>query len=124
MIKLLLSFSALLGGTGVVLGAFLAHALKNRLSENMLTVFEVGVRYQMYHSIAIFIATFAYYQFQNSWFLYSAFSFLVGTFIFSLSLYLLAVTEIKTIGMITPIGGTLLVIGWILLLVGFLNAKI
>ncbi len=103
--KILLSLGALLGFIAVAAGAFGAHALKSRLSQDMLSVFEVGVRYQMYHALAILLAALLTAS-TAGWF------FLGGTVLFSGSLYLLALTGIKTFGMITPIGGVILLIGW------------
>ncbi|AWN23418.1 DUF423 domain-containing protein [Deinococcus irradiatisoli] len=99
---------ALLAGTAVALGAFGAHALKSTLSADALAVFETGVRYQMYHGLAL-LALGAFPQQRRGplWLL-------IGTLIFSLSLYALALSGIKVLGAITPIGGVLQLLGWLL----------
>jgi len=109
--QLFLSIASLLGGLGVILGAFGAHYLKTILDQEMLNVFETGVRYQMYHVFALFAVALT----EGS--AYSGWAFIVGTVLFSGSLYLLSITGIKWLGMITPIGGVILVIGWLLLFI-------
>lgn len=99
----------------VALGAFAAHGLKGRLTPDMLATFEVAVRYQMYHSLALIaVAWAASYWPQSSagtagWF------FLAGILIFSGSLYILTITDLRWLGAITPIGGVAFLIGWLLL---------
>lgn len=116
--KTLFVAAALLGFLGVVLGAFGSHALKERLAPSMLAIFEVGVRYQMYHALAAVAAALAMGSFTNGFMLGSGWLFVVGTLVFSGSLYLLALTEIKTWGMVTPLGGLLLLGGWLSMLIG------
>lgn len=97
---------ALLAGSGVALGAFGAHALKAALTPEMLANYETGVRYQMYHGLGLLALGHFPTQRRAPAFL------LAGTLIFSLSLYLLALTGQKWLGAITPIGGVLQLIGW------------
>ena len=104
---------------GVALGAFGAHALKSKLTESALNTFEIGVRYQMYHSLAIlFAALFSERSglFQTAGYLYAA-----GILLFSFSLYVLAFTGIKWLGAITPLGGLCFLAGHALLLIAFLR---
>ena len=97
-------------------GAFGAHALRNRLSPDMLAVFETGVRYQMYHAFAILIVAAAIGHFGNARLLGAAgWSFTAGVVLFSGSLYALALSDVTTLGAITPIGGLLFLLGWALL---------
>ncbi|MGH7774677.1 MAG: DUF423 domain-containing protein [Candidatus Binatia bacterium] len=99
----------------VLLGAFAAHGLKNRLSPEMLNAFEVGVRYQMYHAFALTAVAWASTRWQGSRVTAAGWLFLVGTVIFSGSLYLLSVTGMRWLGAITPIGGAAFLLGWLLL---------
>ncbi len=103
------SVTALLG---VALGAFGAHALKSSLDEYSLGVFEVGVRYQMYHSFALLFVGWMLQNQTYSTLNFAGWMFLAGIIIFSGSLYTLAVTGIKTFGAITPIGGLCFLLGW------------
>lgn len=101
----------------VALGAFGAHALRNQLSDRMMEVFETAVRYQMIHSITILIAGILVDR--GAFFQYAGWSYIIGTILFSGSLYLLAVTNIRTLGMITPLGGLAFLAGHVLLLLAF-----
>ena len=94
-------------------GAFGAHALRTRLSPEMLAVFEIGVRYQMYHVFALIAVATAMAQFgQVRLLTIAGWSFIAGIVIFSGSLYALALTGTGMFGAITPIGGVGLLIGW------------
>ncbi|MCH9626434.1 MAG: hypothetical protein S4CHLAM2_00560 [Chlamydiales bacterium] len=108
----LFSLGGLFGFLAVATGAFGAHALKNRLSQEMLAIFEVGVRYQMYHALALLVVAFIP-GFQAA---FAGWAFLLGTLVFSGSLYALSISGIKVLGAITPIGGLLLLVGWIFLI--------
>jgi len=119
MFRMLLSLSSMLGCLGVVLGAFGAHFLKQKISLESLAVFEVGVRYQMYHVFAIFVSAWGFAQFQDQLFGYAAWLFVVGILLFSGSLYLIALFGLRYLGIITPIGGLCFVVGWICLMFGF-----
>ena len=104
---------AILGFLGVAFGAFGAHALKNRLSPDLLGVFETGVRYQMYHTLAVLIVAAAIGHIGNARLLVIAgWLFFAGTVLFSGSLYVLALTGVGMLGAITPIGGVLFLLGW------------
>lgn len=118
MSQLFLILSAILGGTAVMLGAFAAHGLKSQLSANMLSAFETGVTYQFYHAIALLVLALWIKQTHSVWFLTTGYLWLAGTLLFSGSLYALALTGIKWFGPITPLGGVLMIAGWISLLVG------
>ena len=101
------------GAIAVIAGAFGSHALRERLDPEMLRVFEVGVRYQMYHALALLavgILAARGLQLQAA-----GWCFLVGTVFFSGSLYALALGGSKLFGPITPIGGAILIAGWALL---------
>jgi len=99
----------------VAAGAFGAHALKAKLSADMLTAFESGARYQATHALGILVAAWIGTQYSGRFPGYAAACFTVGIFLFSGSLYALSVTGIRKLGMITPLGGLLFMIGWALL---------
>ena len=113
---------AMLSALSVVLGAFGAHSIKEKVTPEVLAIFETGVRYQIYHSIALLITGVLYMQFRNNAILWAGRLFISGILLFSGSLYLLCyikaagLTELSAVGMITPFGGVALVAGWLLLL--------
>ena len=123
MDRTFLLMGSVFGFLGVALGAFGAHALKSRLSPDMLAVFETGIRYQMYHAFAILIAAAAIGHIGNARLLVIAgWFFSAGILLFSGSLYVLALTGIGMLGAITPIGGLLFLAGWACL-AGFAIAR-
>ncbi len=97
---------------GVAFGAFGAHALKSRLSAEMLAVFEVGVRYQMYHALALLAVAWACTRWPGPFVIASGWLFLAGIVIFSGSLYVLSLSGVKWLGAITPLGGLAFLAGW------------
>lgn len=118
MDRTFLLIGSVYGFLGVALGAFGAHALKSRLSPDMLAVFETGVRYQMYHAFAILIVAAAIGHLGSIRLLNVAgWSFTVGILLFSGSLYALSLSEIRALGAVTPFGGLLFLLGWICLAV-------
>src|SRR6185436_17411646 len=118
MDRTFLLIGAVLGFFGVAFGAFGAHALKSRLSPEMLAVFETGVRYQMYHAFAVLIVAAAIGHIGNARLLAMAgWFFFAGILLFSGSLYALALTGVGILGAVTPIGGVLFLIGWVCLAV-------
>lgn len=110
--RLILSLAGLIGLLSVALGAFGAHALKSRLTPEMLIIFETGVRYQMYHVFALIFTGLLAIVLPHPYWQYSALCFMLGICIFSGSLYLLVGTGIKAWGAVTPIGGLFLLIAW------------
>lgn len=102
---------------GVVLGAFGAHALRSQLTESALNTFETGIRYQMYHSLAILIA--AFFVDRSSLFQTAGYFYTAGIVLFSFSLYVLAWTGVKWLGAITPLGGLCFLAGHVILLFAF-----
>ena len=108
---------AILGALGVALGAFGAHALKDLLIKNgRLETFELAVRYQFYHVLALLFIGILMEQYGSPRMNWSSLSIFVGVVLFSGSLYLFALTNAKTFAMITPIGGLFLLGGWIVLI--------
>jgi uncharacterized membrane protein YgdD (TMEM256/DUF423 family) len=122
MAKLFLIIGSILGGTGVMIGAFGAHALKNLLeSSGRLETFETAVKYQFFHALAMILLGILMNNQEHSVYQYSGYSFIVGTLIFSGSLYALCLSGITKFGMITPVGGVLLIAGWALLMLGIMK---
>ena len=100
------------GAIGVALGAFGAHALKSRVTEDLLAIFDVGVRYQMYHAFALLAVAWAATRWPGRWVDASGWLFTVGIIVFSGSLYLMALGGARWLGAITPIGGLCFILGW------------
>ncbi len=104
--------SALAGVTGVGLGAFGAHGLRTRLSPDMLAVFETGVRYHMYHALALMATAALMGRHSQTLLAAAGWFFTAGIILFSGSLYLLALTGMTALGIVTPIGGVAFLLGW------------
>ena len=121
LMKILLSFAAFSAMFSVVLGAFAAHGLKSKLSETLLNTFQTGVQSQMYHSLAVILLVILYRQMPQSLLLYSSGFMLAGIILFSGSLYMLALTQIKWFGPVTPLGGICFIVGWALLIAAALK---
>lgn len=117
MDKTFVFVGALMAGVGVGLGAFGAHGLRGRLSPEMLAVFETGVRYHMYHALAILATAVLMTRLDGRAITIAGWSFTAGILIFSGSLYALALTGVTTLGAITPIGGLAFLAGWIFLMI-------
>lgn len=112
------------GALGVMIGAFGAHGLKELLLSNgRLDVFETAVKYQFYHAFALLIAGGLAGKVQDSWMRRSVYAFASGIVIFSGSLYVLAITNVGWLGAITPIGGMLLIVGWLCMIIGIAKSK-
>jgi uncharacterized membrane protein YgdD (TMEM256/DUF423 family) len=111
-----LLFAALLGALSVSIGAFGAHGLKNILMETGRTeTFELAVRYQFYHAFAIFFTGILMFNLKNRLLNFAALFFVLGVIFFSGSLYVLSLTGKTWLGAVTPLGGLLFIIGWMLL---------
>ena len=103
------------GLVAVAAGAFGAHALKATLAPEMLAAFDTGVRYQMFHALALFAAAWAMTRWSRRLALGAGACFIGGMLLFSGSLYLLALTGTRGFGAVTPVGGVLFLAGWLLL---------
>lgn len=119
---------SLYGLLAIVFGAFGAHALKKSFTEEQLRSFETGVKYQMYHALLLIVLGFNF-GFNTPLESYIAYCFIVGTFLFSFSIYGLTLSASKGkkwrfLGPITPIGGLILVAGWGMLLYSFIGKLI
>ncbi len=98
--------------TAVAAGAFGAHGLRERISPDLLAVFETAARYQMYHALALLATAWAWTRWPVSAVSLAGWSFAAGTVLFSGSLYLLALTGHRWLGAITPLGGVAFIVGW------------
>jgi uncharacterized membrane protein YgdD (TMEM256/DUF423 family) len=123
MDRALVVMGGLAGAIGVAAGAFGAHALKGRLSPEMLAVFEVGVRYHLIHALALLATAWAYTRWESRVVRAAGWLFLAGILIFSGSLYLLCLTGERWLGAVTPVGGTAFILGWLLLAWGAWAAR-
>jgi uncharacterized membrane protein YgdD (TMEM256/DUF423 family) len=100
----------------VAAGAFGAHTLRARLTPDLLAVFETGARYQMYHALALLAAAWALTRWPGPWPVRAGWLFVVGTLLFSGSLYALALSGVRWLGAVTPFGGLAFLAGWLCLL--------
>ena len=115
---------ALAGLTGVLLGAFGAHGLRESLSPAMLTIYKTGVDYQMWHALALMgVALLLRYNPDEKSLIRAGWFFLLGIVFFSGSLYILACFNMKWLGMVTPVGGVFFIVGWVLLALFSLKDK-
>jgi len=106
---------AISAGLAVALGAFAAHGLRSRISADALATFETGARYHMYHALALLAVAWAVTRWPSAWTSAAGWLFVAGTVLFSGSLYLLAVTGVRALGAITPLGGLAFILGWLAL---------
>lgn len=115
-VKNFLTISSIMMALAIALGAFGAHGLKSILTPAYLQTYNTGVEYHFYNTLGLFAASFIMYLKPNSKkTVIASWLILIGMIIFSFSLYLLVILNIPIMGAITPIGGTLLIIAWILL---------
>ena len=123
MERLFVMIGALSGAIGVGAGAFGAHALRARLEPRMLEVFETGARYQMYHALALIAAAWVAGRYPGSLANAAGWLFLAGTVFFSGSLYAMALTDVRALGAITPIGGVCFIAGWVCVAMAAMKAS-
>jgi uncharacterized membrane protein YgdD (TMEM256/DUF423 family) len=107
----------------VALGAFGAHALKKVLTPEMLTIYHTGVEYQFYHALGLLLVGLIGFHIKSKYIGWAGFLLIVGIILFSGSLYVLALSGIKSLGAITPLGGLSFITGWICLAVAIAKAK-
>jgi uncharacterized membrane protein YgdD (TMEM256/DUF423 family) len=114
MTQIFLSLAAILGGLSVAAGAFGSHALREKISERSLEIFDIGTRYQMYHALALLVVALLLSRIESPppLLLASGWLFIIGITIFSGSLYALSLSGVKYLGAIAPIGGAALIAGW------------
>ena len=125
MTQIALIFGSLFGFTAVIFGAFGAHLLKKKLTTDQLQSFETGVKYQMYHGIVLLVLGFNL-NIDTLVDTFSIYAFIVGTILFSFSIYGLVISsannkKMRFLGPITPLGGLFLVLGWGLLIYKFIT---
>ena len=126
MTKIFLVIVSILGGLSVVAGSFASHALKEKLSQYSLDIFQTGARLQIYHSLALLMVAFLLIieELPQSLMVVAGYAFITGIVIFSGSLYALSMTGIKWLGAITPIGGVVLIVGWSCMAIAGWNLKL
>jgi uncharacterized membrane protein YgdD (TMEM256/DUF423 family) len=112
MDRVFVSLGALSAFLSVAAGAFGAHALRTRLGPELLTTFETAVRYQMYHALGLLAVAWAATRWPGPLVHWAGWLFVVGTALFSGSLYALALTRVRWLGAITPLGGAAFLAGW------------
>ena len=110
-----ITLASLFAALAILFGAFGSHALKERLSAQSLEVYDIATRYLMFHSLGIFLIALLGFQLPKESLEIPVTMMIVGISIFSGSLYLIAMLDFKKLGMVTPIGGLLLIVSWLLL---------
>ena len=129
MNKRFLKIAAFMGALTVIFGAFAAHAIKSRVNAETLSIFETGVRYQMYHVFALFLVGIIYKEFPFKYMIWAGNLFLAGIILFSGSLYALVFFKangnenMNWLGAVTPFGGTCFIVGWSLILLSLYQTK-
>ena len=129
MHKQFLITASFLGALSVILGAFAAHKLKEILEASLLQTFETAVKYQMYHALALLAVGIIFKDFSSKQLVWSGWSFIVGTILFSGSLYLLCFIKHQNlsatwVGAITPFGGLCFIAGWLFLAIGISKSAV
>ena len=115
MERIFFGLGSILAGIAVGLGAFGAHGLRGILSPEDLVTFETGVRYQMYHALALLGVAWAVTQWETVLLEWTGWLFVLGILVFSGSLYILVLPGQRWLGAVTPLGGLAFILGWILL---------
>ena len=122
MAKLFLILGGVNALLAVAFGAFGGHALKHRIDESLQAIYQTGSQYHFYHSLGLLMIGLVALQTPNTiWLKLSGWSMFVGIILFSGSLYLLAILNLRWLGMVTPIGGLLFILGWIFLTITFIK---
>ena len=123
-VRLFLTISSVMMALAIAIGAFGAHGLKSIVSSELLVTYNTGVEYHFYNTLGLFAASFMMYLKPDSKMIKtSLWLILIGMIIFSFSLYFLVIFNIPILGAITPIGGSLLIIAWVLLAISFYREK-
>lgn len=114
MSRIFIAIAAILAGLSVAAGAFASHALKAKLTERALEIFETGAKYQMYHALALLLVAILLSRVETVTIplMIAGYAFIVGIALFSGSLYALSLSGIKWLGAITPLGGIAFLVGW------------
>ncbi len=115
-VRFFLTISSIMMAMAIAIGAFGAHGLKTIVDDSMMKIYNTGVEYHFYNTLGLFAASFIMYLKPDSKkVIVASWLILVGMIIFSFSLYFLVILNIPVLGAITPIGGSLLIIAWVLL---------
>lgn len=114
----ILAFGAVMAAVGIGVGAFGAHALKDILTPPDLAIYETAVKYWMYHALGLCIVSIVMTRIENNFMKSSAALMICGALIFSGSLIALVLTGNRVLGAVTPVGGALLILSWLMLAVG------
>jgi len=125
MTQFFLTIAAIFGGLSVAGGAFGAHALREKITERSLEIFDTGARYQMYHALALLLVAILISRLESppTTLLVSGWLFIIGVVIFSGSLYAISLTGIRSLGAVAPLGGLALMLGWAALAVAGATIK-
>lgn len=125
MFRVFFMLAAVLGGLAVAAGAFASHALKEKLAERSLEVFETAARYQMYHALALLLVAILLNRAEAAQSLLTSagVAFIIGVLLFCGSLYTLSLSGIKILGAVAPLGGLAFIIGWACLAVAAWSYK-
>jgi len=121
--KVFLLLASVSGAMSVILGAMGAHYLKDKINYWEMNAFDTGVKYQMYHTLALLALVLMMNKWQSNWLTYAGYAFILGLCLFCGSLYLLSIKEVfyvpgtKFLGPVTPIGGLAFISGWIFLVI-------
>jgi uncharacterized membrane protein YgdD (TMEM256/DUF423 family) len=121
MDRTFLALGAISAAISVAAGAFGAHALKARLAPDLLAVFETGARYQTYHALGLGLVAWAASRFPGPAASWAGWLFVLGTVLFSGSLYALALSGVRALGAVTPLGGVAFLAGWVALAIAALR---
>jgi len=122
MDKVFFVLGALFAFLAVALGAFGAHSLQGTFAAGMADVYETGVKYQFYHALGLFAVAFAISRWKDAPVSLAGWLFVVGIVLFSGSLYVLSLTGVRWLGIVTPLGGLAFLAGWVILGIGVLRA--
>ena len=117
------ALGAWLGALGVAIGAFGAHALKARASADMVAIWETGARYHVFHALALLATGWACERWPGTFASGAGWLFLVGIALFSGSLYALALTGVRALGAVTPLGGVCFIAGWVCLAMAAMRGR-
>ncbi len=125
MSQIFLAIAAIFGALSVGAGAFATHALRDRLSERSLEIFETAARYQMYHALALLLVALLLLQdkIPQPTLSVAGWAFIIGILFFSGSLYVLSLSNIKILGAIAPIGGAAFIAGWAVVAIAAFSLK-
>jgi uncharacterized membrane protein YgdD (TMEM256/DUF423 family) len=115
MVRTFVVLGALSAAVSVAAGAFGAHGLKPRIEPRLLEVFETGARYQMYHALALLAVAWVASRRASPAVAWAGWLLFAGTVLFSGSLYAMALTGVRPLGLVTPFGGVAFIVGWVIL---------